>query len=404
MCDYRDSIDKCLEDYKKICDSSFIKISFSQFCLNQLKQLLSDLGLKYETKVNCSQEFLKEFEEYFYVKMKELNELEISNNDKKNIQKLANIYNWLQDYNVYKGMDVYKNSFCERFFETLKKQIELSKNYKDKIYRKKLKDILEIFDKYFIKKEGVLKSNTKKKFNEKREELEKKFKENFDNFSLNEPFDEARTEINAEINNYKTKLKDMLKEGKQAEEIINKISSILNEIIKKLSIILKNRIRHFNNKVVDLANDIKNFSSIFNQLQLEKNEQFKNNFIQLINAGKDIFIQKNIEDKNSYNIINGLKSFFNLFKGKEEIIIDKIETLKVDILDDLNRNQKTVNINILDSKKKIKGNLNAIFLLFEDLCEKDWIESKELYKKVKSFFSSYEKMENLIYKDNYDKI
>ena len=397
LCDYENCIDKFTKDYKKINDSSFINISFSPFCLNQLKQLLFDLGLKYEDKANCAPEFFKEFELFFYEKMKELNELNISDNDKKNIQKLANIFNWLKDDNVYKDMDAYKNSFCENFLETLKNQLELSKNYKDKEFRNKLKESLNIFDKFLLKKEGFLKSYDKNAFTKKREELQKKFKENIENFSLDEPFDEARAEIKVEINKYKIKLKDKIKEGKELEEIINNISSILNDIIKKLSFILENRIKNFKNKLFDLLHDIKIFSSFFNQLQLDKNEQYKNNFNQLINAGKDIFIQKNNEN-NSFSsffkkISNSFKGLFNLFKGKEEIIFDTIESLKVDILDKLNNQKGTINFNIDNGKIKIKKNLNAILLFFEDLYEKEWIETKKSYEKVKSFFSSYENLE-----------
>ena len=237
--DYENCIDKFTKDYKKINDSSFINISFSPFCLNQLKQLLFDLGLKYEDKANCAPEFFKEFELFFYEKMKELNELNISDNDKKNIQKLANIFNWLKDDNVYKDMDAYKNSFCENFLETLKNQLELSKNYKDKEFRNKLKESLNIFDKFFLKKEGFLKSYDKNAFTKKREELQKKFKENIENFSLDEPFDEARAEIKVEINKYKIKLKDKIKEGKELEEIINNISSILNYILKNYHLFWK---------------------------------------------------------------------------------------------------------------------------------------------------------------------
>ena len=407
--DHEASIIKFEEEYKKNNDSSFLKVgSFSKYCLKQLKQKMKDLGIKYEDKVNCSPEFLQSFESFFYEKMKELNELKISNNDKKNIQLLANIYDSLKNEEVYKDMDIYKNSYCHNFLENLKNQIELSKNYKDEEYIKKLKDSLQIFDTFFAKdiKEDKLESNTKKKFNEKKEELKKKFKENVDNFSLDELFDEAKSEINVEINKSKTKLKDMLKEGKQTEEIINKVSSILNDIIKNFTSKLENRIKQFNNKTHDLVEDIQKFSCLFNQLQLEKNEQYKNNFNQLINAGKEILIQKKTEEnifdslvKRLSYIWNSFKSFFNFFKGKEEVAMEKIEELKQDILDKLNSKERTMNFNIEDEKIKIKENFYAILALaFSDLSEieeKEWIESKESYEKAKSFLLPDEKKENL---------
>ncbi len=223
---------------------------------------------------------------------------------------------------------------------------------------------------------------------------------------MSELFEEARTEINVAINNYKNKLKDMLKEGKQTEEIINKISSNLDDIIKNFSSILENRIKQFNKKTEDLVDDIKKFSSLFNQLQLEKNEQYKNNFNQLINAGKDIFIQKNNENnifssifKQLSYIWNSFKSFFNFLKKKEEVAIEEIDKLKQNILDRLYSKERAISFNIEDEKIKIKENFYAILALaFSDLSEieeKEWIESKESYEKAKSFLLPDEKKENL---------
>ena len=223
---------------------------------------------------------------------------------------------------------------------------------------------------------------------------------------MDELFDEAKSEINVEINKSKNKLKDMLKEGKQTEEIINKVSSILNDIIKNFTSKLENRIKQFNNKTHDLVEDIQKFSCLFNQLQLEKNEQYKNNFNQLINAGKEILIQKKTEEnifdtlvKRLSYIWNSFKSFFNFFKGKEEVAMEKIEELKQDILDKLNSKERTMNFNIEDEKIKIKENFYAILALaFSDLSEieeKEWIESKESYEKAKSFLLPDDKKENL---------
>ena len=397
--DIEASIGQFEEDYKKIDDSSFIKAgTFPKYCLKQLKQKLKDLGLNYEDKGNCPPEFLEKFETMITEKMKNLKEFKISNNDKKNIQQLANIYKWLEKDDIYREMDIYKNSYCVDFLENLKSQIELSKNYKDEEYIRKLKDSLKIFDTFFTKdiKDDKLESSTKKQFNQKREELKEKFKKNFDNFTLEHIFEETRAEIKDEIYKYKNKLKDMLKEGKDNEEIINTIISGLNNIIKKNSSRLENTIKVFNKNHQDLIEDINKMSSLFNQLQLEKNEQFKNNFNQLIRAGKGIKIDENTEESFLTSIFqtlsyiwNSFKSIFNIFKAQENILIEKMDNLQTDFIENLNHKERIMKFNIEDEKLKIKEHFFAILsLAFSDLSqieEKEWNESKKLYEKAKSF-------------------
>ena len=70
---------------------------------------------------------------------------------KKNIVQLANLFNWLQNKEVYKEMDVYKNSNWKEFLEILRNQIKISKVYKDEEYIIRLKDILKYFDIFFTK-------------------------------------------------------------------------------------------------------------------------------------------------------------------------------------------------------------------------------------------------------------
>ncbi len=62
--------------------------------------------------------------------MAKLHEPQLTKEDKENINKLAKIFNWLQDEEVYLDMDAYKNSYCQEFLEILRKQIEFSKVYK----------------------------------------------------------------------------------------------------------------------------------------------------------------------------------------------------------------------------------------------------------------------------------
>lgn len=70
---------------------------------------------------------------------------------KKIIVQLANLFNWLQNKEVYKEMDVYKNSNWKEFLEILRNQIKISKVYKDEEYIIRLKDILKYFDIFFTK-------------------------------------------------------------------------------------------------------------------------------------------------------------------------------------------------------------------------------------------------------------
>ena len=114
----------------------------------------------------------------------------------------------------------------------------------------------------------------------------------------------------------------MIKEGKDNEEIINTIISGLNNIIKKNSSKFENTIKVFNKNHQDLIEDINKMSSLFNQLQLEKKEEFKNNFNQLIRAGKGIKIDENTEESFLTSIFqtlsyiwNSFKSIFNIFKS-----------------------------------------------------------------------------------------
>ena len=196
--------------------------------------------------------------------MVNLKEPKLSKSDKKYISQLANIFNWLQNEEVYKEMDAYKNSYCKGFLEILKNQIEFSKVYKDEEYIIKLKAILKYFDTFFTKniKDDENESKTKKQFKEKREELKKKFKENFKIVSLKDLFDVARIDVEVEIKKYKDKVNEMIKEGKNQEEILTIISKCLEKILNTLYKKLNEKIEQFNKKTEILINDIKEMTSL----------------------------------------------------------------------------------------------------------------------------------------------
>ena len=380
-----------------------------------IKEKIKDLGIKYEESENCPPEFLQKIEELILEKMVNLKEPKLSKSDKKYISQLANIFNWLQNEEVYKEMDAYKNSYCKGFLEILKNQIEFSKVYKDEEYIIKLKAILKYFDTFFTKniKDEENESKTKKQFKEKREELKKKFKENFKIVSLKNLFDEARIDVEVEIKKYKDKVNEMIKEGKNQEEIITIISKCLEKILNTLYKKLNEKIEQFNKKTENLINDIKEMTSLFNQIEFEKNEQYKKNLDQLINSSKDIYIEKGEENsilstfKKAIKLYwNTVKNFFRIFKRKEKAIIEKIDELRYETIENLNDKERIINFNFKDEKIKIKHNFYSILaLVFSDLSnieEKEWIESKKQYIKAKKYLLPDEEVEKFNNIENKD--
>ena len=398
--DHEASINKFEEKYRVIDDSSFMKVSnFPKYILKQLKQQIKDFGIKYKEPENCSAEFLQTIETIIVGKMKQLDEPNLTNNDKKTIKQIANIFNWLKDEDIYKEMDVYKNSFCHQFLNILKHQIELSKRYKDEEFIKKLKESLQYFDTFFARDihSDNLESDTKKQFKEKKEELKKKLEDNFINFTIKDLFKQTKDKLELQILDYKKQIKPLIEKGVKREEIINWVTTGINDIINNFTKSLNERIKQFDKNIQNLIEDINNFNNFFNQLQLEKNEQFKNNFNRLLNAGKNININKKKEDKDegffSSIIIaltsfwNSIVDFFSFWKGEDEEIIEKIEQLRNEIISKLEYKERIINFDIEDETMKIKENFNAILALaFTDLSnieEQKWIESKESYKKAK---------------------
>ena len=249
--DYGAAIGKFEESYRMIDDSSLFKANnFPKYCLKQLKQKIKDLGMKYEEASDCSPEFLQTIEKLVSSKMVNLNEPKVSKSDKKTIGQLANVFNWLQNEEVYKEMDVYKNSYCKEFLEILRKQIEFSKVYKDEEYIIKLKDILKYFDTFFAKniKDDQIESKTKKQFKEKREELKKKFKENCKHISFADLFQLTREKIEIIILMYKKNVKNLINEGKTLEEISNMVSKKLDNLLSEFYNDINRKIEQFNLK------------------------------------------------------------------------------------------------------------------------------------------------------------
>jgi len=409
LLDHEATLNKYEEIYKNT-DSHplFGKDNFIKFCLKQLKQKLKDLGIKYKEKeiANCPPEFLQEIEGIFKEKAENLKE-SIAESDKKNIKQVANMFNWLKDEKVYTQMDSYKNSYCHDFLEILKNQIEFSKNYKDEDYIKKLKAILKYFDTFFSKdiKDDKNESIDIKKFKEKREELKAKFKENLKIISVDDLFYNAKEELEANIKIYKEQGKKMINEGKNPEEISQIVQDGLDSFLKKLDNNLNEKIELFNKKTQGLVEDIKSMATLFNQIEFEKNEKYKNNFDQLINSNKDIFIPKEEEEVTGgfasfmKSVWIGIKSFFRLFKGKEVVIIEKIDELRDETLNSLNEKERITTFKFDDQKVKIEQNFNAILgLAFSDLSnieEKEWIESRDQYIKAKNYLLPGEDFENL---------
>ena len=390
------------EKYKSDNDSSFIKAeNFPKYCLKQLKQKLKDLGIKYDELENCPSDFLKTIEEIISEKMSNLKELKDSKNDKIIINQIANIFYWLKGEEVFHEIDAYKNSYCKGFLETLKTQIEFSKAYKDKEYIKNLKAILKYFDLLFSKniKDNNHESKIKKQFKEKRKELTQKFKENLIILSFNDLFYEAREELETNIKIYKEQAKKMLKADKNPDEIISIISKGLEGILKKLQENLNTKMESFYQKTQILLNDLKGMISLFNSLEF-----YKHNFEQLINSGNEIFMEKRKESgvlssiKKTWSLFrNSFSDFFISFKGKEIAIIEKIDELTTETIKYLNNKERIINFNIDDGKKKFEQNFYYILaLVFSDLCnieEKEWIELKMQYQKVKKYILSTEKID-----------
>ena len=404
--DHEATLNKYEEIYKNTEDHSFFgKDNFIKFSLKRLKQKLKDLGIKYKEAENCSPEFLKEIEDIFNEATERLKE-QMTNNDKKNIKQIANMFNWLKDEKVYTQMDAYKNSYCHDFLEKLKNKIEFSKAYKDEDYIKKLKDILKYFDTFFSKdiKDDKNESKTKKQFKEQRGELKKKFEENLNIITVDNLFYKARGELEDIINKNIKKVKQMNEEGKNPEEISQIVQNDLDAFLKKLDNNLNDKIEQFNQKTKSLVEEIKTMASLFNQIEIEKNEKYKNNFDQLINSDKDIYIPQAKEAGGfSYfmkSVWSGIKRFFSLFKGKEVVILEKINDLRADTLESLNEKERSTKFKFDDEKKKIQQNFDAILALaFSDLSnieEKEWIELKEQYIKAKNYLLPGEDIKDII--------
>ena len=195
----------------------------------------------------------------------------------------------------------------------------------------------------------------------------------------------------------------MINDGKNPEEIAQIVQNSLDNFLKKLDNNLNEKIELFNKKTQGLVNDIKSMASLFNQIEFEKNEKYKSNFDKLINSNKDIFIPNGEEVNGGFasvmkSIWSGIKSFFRLFKGKEVVIIEKIDDLREETLESLNEKERITNFKFEDEKVKIEQNFNAILALaFSDLSnieEKEWIESKDQYIQAKNYLIPGEDSEN----------
>jgi len=393
--DYEATLNKYEEIYKNTESHPFFgKDNFIKFCLKQLKQKLKDLGIKYKEIENCPPEFLQDIEDIFKEKTEKLKEL-ITNSDKKNIKQIANMFKWLENEEVYKEMDAYKNSYCHEFLEILKEQIEFSKVYKDEEYLEGLRGILKYFDTFFSKdiKDSKNESTDIKKFKEKRDELKNKFIKNLNIITFDNLFYKTKEELKANIKTYREQGKQMINKGVEPEEIIKMVQDNLDRLLKKLDNNLNEKIELFNKETQSLVEEIKTMQSLFNQIEIEKNEKYKNNFDQLINSNKDIIIPKREENSGFSYIIksiwSGIRNFLRSFKDKQVQVVEKIVDLEYETLESLDEKQRATKLKFDVQKQKIEQNFNAILALaFSDLScveEKEWIESKELYIKAKKY-------------------
>ena len=146
----------------------------------------------------------------------------------------------------------------------------------------------------------------------KKEELNKKLENNFDNFTLKDLFETTKKQLDDKIMVYKKNISKMIKDGKNSEEIIKFINTGINKILNSFRENLDERAKQFDQFIQNLIKDIKELHNFFNQNELQNNSQYKNNFNQLLNAG-NININMQKEEKEGSildSITKTLSSFF----------------------------------------------------------------------------------------------
>ena len=382
--------------------SVFKKDNFPRYCLQKLKSKLKDLGFSNINTMKCTDEFLNKIKNIFTGIMNALN-LELKINDNKIISDIANmLFPYLNEETIKDNMNAYKNAYSEGFLENLKNQIIFSKIYKDEDYIKKLKGILKYFDTFF--KSNIKKpvSTTFEKLQAKKKEFSKGLENIFKGFNTDNFFNEAKESIEVEIKKNKNLIKHYMNEKKEADEILNIVKNETKVHFDLLEEKINNKINNFNKEIEKFIQQIKEITEIYNQTEdLKNNEQYINSFNDLLLSNKHFFFNKE-ENNDSFiskilSIFYSIKYFFKK-KNDENVIKEKIDELKLDLLNNLNRKKRLFNLKLEDQRIKIKANFKSILCLsFSDLSnieEKEWKECKKIYYEAKGYLLSNEKEEN----------
>ena len=404
--DYEALIGQFLQEYLKQDENNitFKKQSFPKFCLKNLELKLKDLGFNNISnkirKQQCKEEFLNEINKIFSNTMTNLN-AKIGENDNEIIKAIANILFYVKDENnIEQNMLAYKNSFSEEFLKQLKDQIKYSKDYKDKDYIKKLKEILKYFDAFFESNREKPSSNTLEKLKKIKEDFDKGLEDILCRLNVDIFFIEAENSIKDETKKQKDLVQQYLNEKKSDDEILNIIKNKMETYLDLLQKKVDNKISDFNEEIKKFTDKIKGIIPNFNQGDINKiNEKYNYYFKKLLSANEKIvfdnselsrtFLSGALRYLYSWHLY--FKTFFN-----RNIIKEKIDSLEYYLLEDLRRKQRAFNFRIVDQSIKIKDNFKSIFYLsFSDLSvieEKEWEQSKKLYYEGKKSLLSIEKI------------
>ena len=368
---------------------TFRKQSFPKFCLKNLELKMKDLGFNNiyskAIKQKCKEEFLNEINLIFSNAMKTLN-ANIGKNDNKIINDIANILYYVKDVNIIKeNMLAYKNSFSEEFLKNLKNQIKYSKDYKDKDYIKKLKEILKYFDVFF-------ESNRKKPASTKIKEY-KKIKEDFDKeldnilsgLNVNIFFKETEKSIKDETIKQKKQVKHYLNEKKNDDEILNIVNKEMTKYLDLLQEKIKNKISDFKEEISEFTKKLNGIILNFNETDVPNGmEKYNNFFNELSSSNEKIVFDNSVKFRTFFRRIGeylySWKLYFKQFFDSNAIN-EKIDSSEYYLLEDLRMRQREFNFKIEAQAIKIKDNFNKIFnLYFTDLSgieEKEWEECKK---------------------------
>ena len=376
--------------------------SFPKFCLKNLELKLKDLGFNNIGEIRkqeCKEEFLNKINENFSKIMTDL-DAKIEGNDNKIINAIANILSYVEDdNNLEKNMLAYKNSFSKEFLILLKQQIKYSKDYKDKDYIKKLKEILNDFDAFFESNREKRSSNTLEELKKIKEDFDKELevilcKLNFDFF-----FSETEKSIKDETKKQKDLVQQYLDEKKSDDEILNIVNNKMKIHLDSLQTKVNNKISDFYEEIKKFTDKIKGIIPNFNQGDVNNiNKKYNYFFKELLSINEKIIFNNSELSRTFFSrameYLYSWKLYFKKFFDRN-IIKEKIDSAEYYLLEDLNLRKRAFNFRIVDQCIKIKDNFKLIFnLSFSDLSaieEKEWEQCKKLYYEGKESLLSIEK-------------